>query len=382
MKFLLIPDSFKGTLSSEQICRLLEEKIKVHFPDAGTVCIPVADGGEGSVDAFLTALGGEKKFLTVKNPFFEDMQAYYGLIDNGETAVVEMAACAGLPLAEGRRDPRVTTTYGVGELLVDAANSGVKRIIVGLGGSATNDAGCGAAAAAGVKFRNAAGEEFVPTGGTLCEIEDIDLSGLSPVLKNVEIITMCDIDNPMYGPTGAAYIFGPQKGADPDMVVQLDNGLRHLAKVMAEKLGADYPDTPGAGAAGAMGMGMLVFFGGRLQMGIQTVLDIVKFEELAADCDYVITGEGKLDSQSLRGKVVIGVAQRAKTMNKNVIAIVGGADDAEIGEAYEMGVTAVFPINRLPQDFSVSRHHSVENLSYTADNIMRLLAAEQRRVYV
>ena len=382
MNFLLIPDSFKGTLSSEQICRLLEEKIKVHFPDAGTVCIPVADGGEGSVDAFLTALGGEKKFLTVKNPFFEDMQAYYGLIDNGETAVVEMAACAGLPLAEGRRDPRVTTTYGVGELLVDAANSGVKRIIVGLGGSATNDAGCGAAAAAGVKFRNAAGEEFVPTGGTLCEIEDIDLSGLAPVLKNVEIITMCDIDNPMYGPTGAAYIFGPQKGADPDMVVQLDNGLRHLAKVMAEKLGADYPDTPGAGAAGAMGMGMLVFFGGRLQMGIQTVLDIVKFEELAADCDYVITGEGKLDSQSLRGKVVIGVAQRAKTMNKNVIAIVGGADDAEIGEAYEMGVTAVFPINRLPQDFSVSRHHSVENLSYTADNIMRLLVAEQRRVNV
>lgn len=382
MKFLLIPDSFKGTLSSEQICRLLEEKIKVHFPDAGTVCIPVADGGEGSVDAFLTALGGEKKVLTVKNPFFEEMQAYYGLIDNGETAVVEMAACAGLPLAEGRRDPRVTTTYGVGELLVDAAKSGVKRIIVGLGGSATNDAGCGAAAAAGVKFYNAAGDAFVPTGGTLCDIEDIDLSGLDPALRAVELITMCDIDNPMYGPTGAAYIFGPQKGADPDMVVELDNGLRHLAKVMAEKLGADYPDTPGAGAAGAMGMGMLVFFGGRLQMGIQTVLDIVRFEELAADCDYVITGEGKLDSQSLRGKVVIGVAQRAKTLNKSVIAIVGGADDEEIGAAYDMGVTAVFPINRLPQDFSVSRHHSVENLSYTADNIMRLLAAEQRRAKV
>ena len=382
MKFLLIPDSFKGTLSSGQICRLLEEKIRIHFPHADTVCIPVADGGEGSVDAFLTALGGEKRYLTVKNPFFEEMRAYYGLIDNGETAVVEMAACAGLPLAEGRRNPAVTTTYGVGELLVDAAKSGVKRIIVGLGGSATNDAGCGAAAAAGVKFYDAAGEAFVPTGGTLCKIADIDLSGLDPALKAVEIITMCDIDNPMYGPNGAAYIFGPQKGADPDMVVELDNGLRHLAKVMADKLGADYPDTPGAGAAGAMGMGMLVFFGGRLQMGIQTVLDIVKFEELAADCDYVITGEGKLDSQSLRGKVVIGVAQRAKALGKRVIAIVGGADDAEIGEAYDMGVTAVFPINRLPQDFSVSRHHSVENLSYTADNIMRLLAAEQRRAKV
>lgn len=382
MKFLLIPDSFKGTLSSEQICKLLKETIAAHFPDAETVCIPVADGGEGSVDAFLTALGGEKKVLTVKNPFFEDMQAYYGLIDNGETAVVEMAACAGLPLAEGRRNPAVTTTYGVGQLLVDAAKSGVKRIIVGLGGSATNDAGCGAAAAAGVKFYNAAGEVFVPTGGTLCEIADIDLSGLHPALKAVEIITMCDIDNPMYGPNGAAYIFGPQKGADPSMVEELDNGLRHLAKVMADKLNAMDPHTPGAGAAGAMGMGMVVFFGSRLQMGIQTVLDVVKFEELGADCDYVITGEGKLDSQSLRGKVVIGVAGRAKAMGKPVIAIVGGADDREIGAAYEMGVTAVFPINRLPQDFSVSRQYSVENLSYTADNIMRLLAAEQRRAKV
>ena len=379
MKFLLIPDSFKGTLSSEQICGLLREVIGVHFPQAETVSIPVADGGEGSVDAFLTALGGEKRYVTVKNPFFEDMQAYYGLIDHGETAVIEMAACAGLPLAEGRRDPRVTTTYGVGQLMIHAAESGVKRIIMGLGGSATNDAGCGAAAAAGVKFLNAAGESFVPTGGTLCDVADIDLSGLHPALQGVEIVTMCDIDNPMYGPNGAAYIFAPQKGADPDMVAQLDDGLRSLAKVMAEKLGADYPDTPGAGAAGAMGMGMLTFFGSRLQMGIQTVLDVVRFEDLAGDCDYIITGEGKLDSQSLRGKVVIGVAQRAKAMDKHVIAVVGGAEDAQIAAAYDMGVTAVFPINRLPQDFSVSRHHSEANLRYTAENIMRLLAAEQRR---
>ena len=380
MTFLLIPDSFKGTLSSQQICGLLGETIARHFPDAHTVSIPVADGGEGSVDAFLTALGGEKQYLTVENPFFEDMEAYYGLIDNGETAVIEMAACAGLPLAEGRRDPRITTTYGVGQLMVHAAHSGVKRIIMGLGGSATNDAGCGAAAAAGVKFRSAAGEVFVPTGGTLCEIADIDLSGLDSALNAVEIITMCDIDNPMYGPNGAAYIFAPQKGADPHTVKELDDGLRHLAAVMAEKLGADYPDTPGAGAAGAMGMGMLVFFGSRLQMGIQTVLDVVNFEQLAADCDYVITGEGKLDGQSLRGKVVIGVAQRAKALGKPVIAIVGGAEDAQVGEAYQMGVTAVFPINRLPQDFSVSRYHSEENLKYTADTIMRLLTAEQRRM--
>ena len=300
MKFLLSPDSFKGTLSSQQICGILRERIAVRFPQADTVCIPVADGGEGSVDAFLTALGGEKRYVTVKNPFFEDMQAYYGLIDHGQTAVIEMAACAGLPLAEGRRDPRVTTTYGVGQLMIHAAESGVKRIIMGLGGSATNDAGCGAAAAAGVKFYNAAGETFVPTGGTLCDVADIDRSDLHPALQGVEVVTMCDIDNPMYGPNGAAYIFAPQKGADPQMVAELDDGLRHLAKVMADKLGADYPDTPGAGAAGAMGMGMLAFFGSRLQMGIQTVLDVVRFEELAADSDYIITGEGKLDSQSLR----------------------------------------------------------------------------------
>ena len=379
MKFLLIPDSFKGTLTSEQICGLLRESISAYFPEAGTVSIPVADGGEGSVDAFLTALGGEKRYVTVKNPFFEDMEAYYGLIDNGETAVIEMAACAGLPLAEGRRNPCVTTTYGVGQLLTDAAGKGVKRIIVGLGGSATNDAGCGAAAAAGARFLNAKGEPFVPTGGSLCEVADIDLSGMDPALQGVEIITMCDIDNPMYGPNGAAYIFAPQKGADPHMVAELDAGLRHLAALLADKLGADYPDTPGAGAAGAMGMGMLAFFRSRLQMGIQTVLDVVKFEELAADCDYILTGEGKLDSQSLRGKVVIGVAQRSKAMGKDVIAIVGGADDDEISEAYEQGVTAVFPINRLPQDFSVSRYRSEDNLRYTADNIMRLLAAEQRR---
>ena len=380
MKFLLIPDSFKGTLSSEQICGLLQACIHGHFPDAETVCIPVADGGEGSVDAFLTALGGEKRWLTVKNPFFEDMEAYYGLIDHGETAVIEMAACAGLPLAEGRRNPCLTTTYGVGQLMVHAARSGVKRIIMGLGGSATNDAGCGAAAAAGIKFYNEAGESFIPTGGTLCEIADMDFSGLDQALQAVEIVTMCDIDNPMYGPNGAAYIFAPQKGADPDMVKQLDDGLRHLAAVMAEQAGADYPDTPGAGAAGAMGMGMLVFFGSRLQMGIQTVLDVVNFEKLAADCDYVITGEGKLDSQSLRGKVVIGVARRAKALGKPVIAVVGGAEDAQVAAAYEEGVTAVFPINRLPLDFSVSRYHSEENLKYTVDNIMRLLAAEQRRM--
>ena len=376
MKLVLIPDSFKGTLSSAEICQLLEEKARIYFPDCEAVSVPVADGGEGSVDAFITAVGGEKEYVTVKGPFFEDMEAYYGLIDGGNTAVIEMAACAGLPLVEERKDPEKTTTYGVGQLILAAAGKGVKKIIVGLGGSCTNDGGCGAAAAAGIKFYDKNGNEFVPTGGNTAEIEKIDLSGRDPVLDGVEIVTMCDIDNPMYGPSGAAHIFGPQKGADENMVLALDEGIKNLSRVITETTGKDISQVPGSGAAGAMGAGMIAFFGSRLQMGIQTVLDTVKFDEMIADADYIITGEGKLDSQSLRGKVVIGIAERAKKQGRRVLAIVGGAEDKEIGSAYEMGVTAVFPINRLPQDFSVSRHHSRENLSWTADNIFRLIAAK------
>lgn len=371
-KAVLIPDSFKGTMSSEEICGIMKARIAARFPECKVLSVPVADGGEGSVDAFLTALGGEKVWMEVANPYFESMQAFYGLIDNGRTAVVEMAACAGLPLVEGRRDPSKTTTYGVGELILAAAKSGVNRIIVGLGGSSTNDGGCGAAAAAGVKFLNAEGKEFVPTGGTLCEIKSIDRSGLDAILDRVEIVTMCDIDNPMYGETGAAYIFGPQKGADPEMVKELDAGLRHLGEVIKRDLGRDLTTVPGGGAAGAMGVGMMAFFHSTLQMGIETVLDTVAFDDMIGDADYIFTGEGKLDTQSLRGKVVIGVARRAKKQNRDVIAVVGGAD-LGIEGAYEEGVKAVFTINRLPQDLSVSRFQSKENLAFTMDNILRMI---------
>ena len=376
MKFVLIPDSFKGTLSSTQICEIVTGRIEKHFPGSEIVSIPVADGGEGSVDAFITAVGGEKISMKVKNPYFEDMDSYYGLIENGQTAVIEMASCAGLPLVEGREDPRRTTTYGVGQLMMAAARRGVKKIIVGLGGSSTNDGACGAAAACGAKFFDADQREFVPVGGTLSDIKNIDLSGMNQALKNVEIVAMCDIDNPMYGPAGAAYIFGPQKGADEKMVSELDQGLVNLAGVIEETIGKDISQIPGSGAAGAMGAGMIAFWSAELQMGIQTVLDTVNFDGLISDADYIITGEGKLDSQSLRGKVVIGIAGRAKKQKKHVIAVVGGADDNEIGEVYDMGVTAVFPINRLPQDFSVSRKYSKENLAYTADNILRLIKSK------
>jgi glycerate kinase len=371
-KAVLIPDSFKGTLSSKEICSIIQKSINNHYPQCQVVSIPVADGGEGSVDCFLEALGGQKIFETVKNPYFEDMVSYYGILSDCETAIIEMASCAGLPLVEDRKDPTKTTTYGVGQLILSAVRKGCKKIIVGLGGSSTNDGGCGAAVATGVKFYNHEGNEFIPVGGTLIDIASIDLSQQFELIKNVEIITMCDIDNPMYGKTGAAHIFGPQKGADALMVEELDNGLINLCEVIKNCLGKYLDNIPGSGAAGAMGAGMIAFFNSKLQMGIETVLDTVSFDDVITDCDMIFTGEGKMDTQSLRGKVVIGVAKRAKKKNIPVTVIAGGVEE-NIKEAYEMGVTSVFTINRLPQDFQISRLNSRENLSETIDNILRLI---------
>lgn len=373
-KIILIPDSFKGTMSSHEICETLKSTILTHCPKAEVISIPVADGGEGSVDCFLSAVGGEKISVKVKGPLFDDMRSFYGFIDGGKTAVIEMASCAGLPLVEGRKDPLSTTTYGVGLLIAHAKANGAQRIIVGLGGSCTNDGACGAAAACGVKFLDKGDRAFVPTGGTLKNIAHIDISEAQKNISDIEMIAMCDIDNPMYGPTGAAYIFGPQKGATRDMVVELDDGLKHLSDVIRSDLGLDLSLTPGAGAAGAMGAGMMAFFGAKLQMGIETVLDTTKFDRLARDADMIITGEGKIDGQSLRGKVVIGVARRAKRLDVPVIAIVGGAD-YDVAPAYDEGVTAIFTINRLPQELSVLRAHSRENLAFVADNIMRTIKA-------
>ena len=369
-KFLLIPDSFKGTMSSMEICSLLEEKIQEYYPAAEIHSIPVADGGEGSVDCFLQALGGEKVIVTTNNPFFEPIDSYYGLVDNGRTAVIEMAASAGLPLIEDRKDPLKASTFGVGELILHTARKGVSKIIMGLVGSCTNDGGCGAACAVGIRFLDEAGSSFIPTGGTLHRIQQLDLSQIEPMIEGIEFVTMCDIDNPMYGPTGAAAIFGPQKGATPEEIELLDAGVQHLSQIIKQTMGLDLAFVPGTGAAGAMGAGMAAFFHSRLQMGIQTILDTVQFEELAAGTDMIFTGEGKLDSQSLRGKVVIGVARRAKALGVPVTALVGDIGD-DMEAAYDEGVSAIFSINRVAVDFPVAKLRSRQDLSLTIDNLMR-----------
>lgn len=373
-KILLVPDSFKGTLSSRQVCQVMAGQLRRFFPQAQVKSIPVADGGEGSVEAFLAAAGGERRTRTVTGPFGEPVEAFYGVLGDGRTAVIEMAACAGLPLAEGRLNPERATTYGVGELLLAAKEAGCTKAILGLGGSCTNDGGAGAAAALGAKFTRADGAAFIPTGGTLGEIAALDVSPVAQALQGMELTAMCDIDNPLYGEAGAAAVFAPQKGADAARVARLDAGLRHLGQVSARCLGRDFSHLPGAGAAGGLGFGMAAFCGAQLRMGIDAVLDAVGFDSLLPGTDVVFTGEGKIDSQSARGKVVSGVAARCRKAGVPVVAVVGQIGQG-FEEMYQQGLTAVFSINRAAQPFAESRFHAGENLALTMENIARLLAA-------
>lgn len=370
--FILVPDSFKGTLSAIEVCNIMKSSIKNLYKDANIISVPVADGGEGTVDAFLYALGGEKKSIWVSDAFNEQkILAHYAMLKDN-IAVIEMAACAGLPLVKNRLEPDKTTTFGVGELIIDAVNSGAKKIILGLGGSATNDGGCGMAAALGVKFKDEQDQEFIPTGGTLSQIYKIDMNNIYSKIKDVEFISMCDVDNPLCGKLGASAVFAPQKGADEDMVKSLDEGLAHLAKIIKRDLHIEVKDIKGAGAAGGLGAGSIAFLQSKLTKGIDVILDTINFDELVSKADIVFTGEGKFDSQSLHGKVVMGVANRSQKYKTPVI-VVTGAIGENIQEAYNKGITAIFSINKEPMEFSKSALKSKENMILTMENILRLL---------
>ena len=370
--FILVPDSFKGTLSAIEVCNIMKSSIKNLYKDANIISVPVADGGEGTVDAFLYALGGEKKSVWVSDAFNEQkILAHYAMLKD-DIAVIEMAACAGLPLVKDRLEPDKTTTFGVGELIIDAINSGAKKIILGLGGSATNDGGCGMATALGVKFKDEQDQEFIPTGGTLSQIYKIDMNNIYSKIKDVEFISMCDVDNPLCGRLGASAVFAPQKGADEDMVKLLDEGLAHLAKIIKRDLHIAVKDIKGAGAAGGLGAGSIAFLQSKLTKGIDVILDTINFDELVSKADIVFTGEGKFDSQSLHGKVVMGVANRSQKYKTPVI-VVTGAIGENIQEAYNKGITAIFSINKEPMEFSKSALKSKENMILTMENILRLL---------
>lgn len=371
-KVIVISDSFKGSLSSSAIVRVARDVLGQFYPNCQVIGLPVADGGEGTVDCFLEAVGGERIAVPVTGPWGESVEACYGRI--GDTAVVEMAAAAGLPMVGERLDPSKTTTYGVGQLLRHAVEHGAIHLILGLGGSATNDGGCGAAAAMGVVFRDKAGQSFVPVGETLGEIASIDCTAARALLSGVTVEVMCDIDNPLCGPQGAAAIFGPQKGADAAMIRQLDHNLGYLARRIETDLGITVSELPGAGAAGGFGAGAAAFFGAQLRPGIEVVLDLVRFEEQLDGCDLVLTGEGRMDGQSLGGKVPIGVSRRAKKKQVPVVAIVGITGPG-IESIYDEGITAVFSTNREALPFAAVRDRGEDDYRRALTDLMRYTKA-------
>ena len=374
-KCVVVSDSFKGTVSSREICAIAQQVIPRHFPACEVVCIPVADGGEGTVDCFVQAMGAQRVGVTVTNALGEKSAAAYARL--GELAIIEMAAAAGLPQVGALRCPGTATTYGVGELIAHAIDSGCRKILLGLGGSATNDGGCGCAAALGVGFLDADGQSFVPVGDTLGRIARIDTAEAEALLRSVEITVMCDVTNPLYGPTGAAYVFAPQKGADAEKVKSLDAGLRHFGDVIRSQLGIDVSRMLGAGAAGGMGAGCVALLGGTIRSGIDAVLDVTGFDRQLEGADLVITGEGRIDSQSAGGKVISGVARRTKAKGIPLIAIAGGIADSA-GAVYDIGVSAMFSTDRaaLPVDMLGAR--SPGDYEATLSDIMSLIAIAER----
>jgi len=323
MKIIVATDSYKGTISASEATEIIADAISEKLPTSKVIKMPIADGGEGSTDCFVDALGGGYVVTTVKNCFFEDTQVKIGIVDAGETAVIEVAAAAGLSFAEGRKNPLLTTTYGVGQMIGLAANMGVKRVMLCLGGSATNDLGCGAAAALGVVFIDKNGEAMLPLGGMLDEVERIDVSGVPEAVRELEIICLCDVTGTLTGENGAARMFAPQKGASPEAVELLEANAIHMQEVIKNDLGIDISNLSGGGAAGGFGAGAVAFLGATIKSGIDEVLGVIGFDNALDGCDAVVTGEGRVDEQSGKGKAISGIIKAAKAKNVPVIVLGG-----------------------------------------------------------
>jgi glycerate kinase len=341
MRVVVAPDSFKGSASALQVAQAMERGVRAVFPEAEVVKVPIADGGEGTVAALLDATGGHPRRTVVRGPLGEPVEAGWGILGDGRTAVIEMAAASGLPLVpKDRRDPRLTTTHGTGELIRAALDEGLQRLIVGIGGSATNDGGTGLARALGVRFLDASGQELPEGGAALGRLARIDLAGLDPRLAAVELMVACDVDNPLTGPRGASAVYGPQKGATPEMVALLDAALAVYAAVASTATGRDVAGLPGAGAAGGLGAGLLFFTPARLRPGVELVLEATGFDQLVAGASLVITGEGRTDAQTAMGKAPVGVAAAARRHGVPVICLSGGLGEGA-DEVLARGIDAL-----------------------------------------
>ena len=374
MKFVFAPDSFKGSLSAMEAVRLLELAAHRHFPEAECVCVPVADGGEGTVDALCLACGGQQMQTTVTGPMGRPVQAGYALVDGGATAILEMAQASGLPLVRpDAPDPMRATSFGTGELMRKVLLDGARKLLIGIGGSATNDGGMGMLCALGARFFDGRGVLLAGCGADLARVARVDLSGLCPELKNAEIQVICDVTNPLLGERGATAIYGPQKGVTSQMMPALEAGMENYANCMKRALGRDIAAFPGAGAAGGMGAALGGVLGATMRSGIDAVLDIVCFDELLKGCDLAVTGEGRIDRQSVEfGKVPAGVAQRCRERGVPVAAIVGGMGDG--AEAfYELGETVIVPTSSGPMTLENAMQNAPELFSQAADRLFRIL---------
>ena len=366
MKFLFASDSFKGTLSSERITALLEESAGRIFPGCETAGVPVADGGEGTIDAVISALNGTYRRLMVHGPLREF---------EGDSAIIEMAAASGLPMVPAeKRNPLNTSTYGTGELIKDALDRGYRKISIAIGGSATNDGGMGAMRALGVRFLDAQGHELEGKGEDLTKVADIDVGGLHPAVSQARFTVMCDVTNPLTGPDGATFTFGKQKGGTPEILDILEGGMIRYAALIKEKLGVDVDKIPGSGAAGGLGAAFCVFLKATLKSGIDTVLDLVHFNELLEGVDLVVTGEGRMDWQSAFGKVPSGIGQRCKERGIPVVAIVGGMG-MKAETIFDYGVDSIMTTINGAMELEEALERSEELYAGAADRMFRILKA-------
>ncbi|MDO4537987.1 MAG: glycerate kinase [Coriobacteriales bacterium] len=372
MRFLFASDSFKGTISSARAAELLSDAARAAFPLAQLHALEVADGGEGTVDAVVSAVGGTLRVAEVRGPRGDMIKARYGLLD-GNRAIIEMAAASGLPLLSPRqRDPRKTSTWGTGELIAHALDQGVRELSLAIGGSATNDAGMGCMSALGARFLDAQGRELTGVGSDLARVEHIDLSGMDDRLSQTRVMVMCDVDNPLLGPRGATRVFGPQKGATQEVVEELEAGMAHFAEVLASTLPQFDAMAAGAGAAGGLGGALQAFLGARLVPGIEHVLDLVGFDELLVGCDLCVTGEGHADAQSAHGKVISGVAARCRAAGVPCVAVVGGMD-ADALELHDCGVYALVPTVIDASSIKDVLAHAERNYAMAARRLFDLL---------
>lgn len=372
---LAAPDSFKGGMGSVRICELIESAAR-REGQVRVVKVPLADGGEGTVEAYLAAAGGERITCRVAGPEFEPVEAFYGRLEDG-TAVVEMAQASGLALSK-RRNPLHTTTLGTGQLIRHALDLGCRRFIVGIGGSATNDGGMGMAQALGVRFLDARGGQVPPTGAGMGRLDRVDLSRLDPRVPLAEFRVACDVNNPLFGEKGAAYVYGPQKGAGESETLLLDRHLRHFAGVVGAAIGRRIEEEPGAGAAGGLGFGLMAFLGGRLESGIDLLLEAARFDEKLSEADLVLTGEGRLDAQSLMGKAIQGIAARCRARGVPVAVLAGSIGvDREVLE--QAGIAAAFSIQKGPVDLAQALASGEENLEFAAGQLIRFMKVLEAR---